>query len=66
MAKRRIIIGKAGGNSSGVNYKISLPASMVKALGITEDDREVNVYFERESFMCTPRIIIERDLKPGD
>lgn len=39
--KRNIIISKAGGNSSGVNYKISLPAKMVKALGITEEDRTV-------------------------
>ena len=63
MVKRNIIIGKAGGNSSGVNYKISLPASMVKALGVTQEDREVRVYFEREAFMCSPRIVITRELE---
>lgn len=63
MVKRNIIISKAGGNSSGVNYKISLPAKMVKALGITPEDREVCVYFEREPFMCSPRIVITRELE---
>ena len=45
MVERNIIIGKAGGHSgkNTVNYKISLPAEMVKALGVTADDRGVLV-----------------------
>lgn len=50
MVKRNIIISKAGGNSSGKNYKISLPARMVKELGVTEEDREVFV-----DIVTTPR-----------
>ena len=48
MAERNIIIAKAGGTagSGSVNYKISLPAEMVKALGVTPDDRTVIVEME--------------------
>ena len=48
MAERNIIIAKAGGTagSGSVNYKISLPANMVKALGVTTDDRTVIVEME--------------------
>lgn len=49
IAKRNIIIGKAGGNSSSKNYKVSLPAGMVKYLGITEDDRAVEVYTSQDN-----------------
>lgn len=43
MIKRNIIIGKAGGTAgkSSVNYKISIPAEMIKDLGITPEDRAV-------------------------
>lgn len=43
LAERNIIIAKAGGTagSGSVNYKISLPAEMVKALGVTPDDRSM-------------------------
>ena len=47
--KRNIMINKAGGNSTGVNYKISLPAKMVKALRVTEEDREVVVELDRKA-----------------
>lgn len=45
---RNIMINKAGGNASksAVNYRISLPAGMVKKLGVTEEDR--GVYLEME------------------
>ena len=45
MVQRNIIIAKVGGNESknAVNYKISLPVDMVKELGITMEDRAVNV-----------------------
>ncbi len=45
MVERNIIMGKAGGTAGkdSVNYKISLPAEMVKALGVTADDRGVLV-----------------------
>lgn len=48
MVKRNIIIAKAGGTAgkNSVNYKISLPAEMVKELGVTQEDKSVLVSFE--------------------
>lgn len=45
MVERNIIMGKAGGTAgkNSVNYKISLPAEMVKALGVTQEDKAVTV-----------------------
>lgn len=41
--KRNIIFNKSGGNASknAVNYKINIPADMVRELGVTEEDRSV-------------------------
>lgn len=46
--KRNIIIAKAGGNAgkNSVGYKLSLPAQMVKEMGITPKDRSVILSFE--------------------
>lgn len=51
--KRNIIIGKVGGNANenSVNYKISLPAKMVKDLGVTKEDRSVILTFENNKIM---------------
>lgn len=53
MIKRNIIIGKAGGTAgkNSVNYKISLPAEMVKELGVTQEDKSVLVYF-KDGIIC--------------
>lgn len=42
---RNIMINKAGGNSGAntKNYRVSLPADMVRTLGITENDRSVTL-----------------------
>ena len=55
--KRRVMIQKAGGNSgkNSVNYKISLPAQMVKDLGITKENRSVILTYENDS------IVIKKD-----
>ena len=41
--KRNIMITKAGGNSGAntKNYRVSIPADMIRELGVTEDDRSV-------------------------
>ena len=41
--KRNIMINKAGGNSGAntKNYRVSIPADMIRELGVTEDDRSV-------------------------
>lgn len=53
MIKRNIIIGKAGGTAgkNSVNYKLSLPADMVKKLGVTPEDKEVVLYMEGEKII---------------
>ena len=46
--KRNIMINKVGGNAGkgAVNYRISLPAEMVREIGITPEDRGVIVEFD--------------------
>lgn len=41
--KRNVIFAKAGGTAgkNSKNYKISLPADMVRELGVTEEDKSV-------------------------
>lgn len=58
MVERNIIIGKAGGTAgrNSVNYKISIPAEMIKEMGITPDDRSVIVSFN------DGKIIIEKKI----
>lgn len=53
MIDRNIIIAKAGGTAgkNSVNYKISLPAEMVKALGVTSDDKAVTIDFENDKII---------------
>ena len=42
-AKRNIMINKAGGHSGAntKNYRVSIPADMIRELGVTEEDRSV-------------------------
>lgn len=58
MVERNIIIAKAGGTAGkkSVNYKISLPADMIKEIGITPDDKSVLVSLEKG------KIIIEKKI----
>ncbi len=61
MVERNIIIGKAGGTAgkNSVNYKISLPADMVKEIGVTQEDRGVIVS------LTDGKIIIEKKRNEG-
>ena len=54
--KAKIIINSAGGNSSdnSKNYKISLPTAWINALGIDENNRDVEISFDGN------RIIIDK------
>ena len=53
--KRNVMINKAGGTAGkdSKNYRISLPADMIKKLGITEDDRSVILEFKNDMIMIT-------------
>lgn len=53
MVKRNIMINKAGGSAgkNSVNYRVSLPADMIKDLGVTEEDRAVELYFEGDAIV---------------
>lgn len=46
--KRRLMINKAGGTAgkNSVNYRVSLPAPWVKAMGLNENDRELVLEFD--------------------
>ena len=52
-AKRNIMINKAGGNAGkeSVNYRISIPAEMVKGLGVTTEERAVELDFDGEKII---------------
>lgn len=47
-AKRNIMINKAGGHSGAntKNYRVSIPADMIRDLGVTEDNRSVTLTCE--------------------
>ena len=47
-AKRNIMINKAGGHSGAntKNYRVSIPADMIRELGVTEDNRSVTLTCE--------------------
>ena len=51
--KRNIIMQKAGGTSgkNTLNYKISLPAGAIKALGVTPEDRSVILSYDDEKIV---------------
>ena len=55
---RNIMINKAGGNAgkNSKTYRVSIPADMVRALGVTEDDRSVMLE-QRDG-----KIIIEKSI----
>ena len=57
--RRNIMFAKAGGTAgkNSKNYKISLPADMVRELGVTEEDRSVTLTCE------DGKIVIEKDKK---
>ena len=59
---RNIMINKAEGTSvkGSKNYRVSIPVDMIRALGITEEDRGVLMTLEGS------KIIIEKDTKPLD
>ncbi|MDU6482978.1 MAG: hypothetical protein E6538_13360 [Paeniclostridium sordellii] len=53
--KRNIIISPVGKHRpNAVNYKISLPVTMMNKLNVSEDDRTFNVYMEGD------KIILEK------
>lgn len=58
--QRNIIIGKSGGNSgkNACNYKVSIPADMIRALGVTNLDKSVTLELVDE------QIVIKKEKKP--
>lgn len=56
-----VIIGKAGGNTSGLsnNYKISIPNQWINELGISKDNREVNISFDGEKIMISKKVTFD-------
>lgn len=52
-AKRRVIFNKRKKEDTCFVYKLSLPAGMIKALGVTEEDREVTLKCDGEKIVIT-------------
>lgn len=54
--RARVIFNKSGGTagSGGITNRITIPTTWVKEMGITEEQREVNISFDGE------KIIIEK------
>lgn len=54
--RARVIFNKSGGTAGkgGITNRITIPTTWVKEIGITEEQREVNISFDGE------KIIIEK------
>lgn len=54
--RARVIFNKSGGTAGkgGITNRITIPTTWIKEMGITEDQREVNISFDGE------KIIIEK------
>lgn len=54
--RARVIFNKSGGTAGkgGITNRITIPTTWVKEMGITEEQREVNISFDGE------KIIIEK------
>ena len=53
MTKRNVIFNKAGGTAgtNAVTYKLNLPADMVKALGVTPENRAVELELKKDTII---------------
>ncbi len=60
--KAKIIVGRSGGNASknSENYKIALPTSWVKSLGLNADRRDVVMEFDGEKITVSKAVGISQ------
>lgn len=51
--RARVIFNKSGGTagSGGITNRITIPTKWIKEMGITEEQREVNISFDGEKIM---------------
>lgn len=51
--RRNIMINKVGGTAGrdSVNYRVSLPAEWVKLLGVTQENRSVELVYENNTII---------------
>lgn len=51
--RARVIFNKSGGTAGkgGITNRITIPTTWVKEMGITEEQREVNISFDGEKIM---------------
>lgn len=59
--KSRLIVGNAGGTASkkAKTYKASLPTAWINALGLNEDNRDIEISFDDEKIIISPIITID-------
>ena len=50
-----VIIGKSGGNAgpNSLNYKINIPSKIAKDMGITQEDKKVQLIYNKETKIIT-------------
>lgn len=51
--RARVIFNKSGGTAGkgGITNRITIPTTWIKEMGITEDQREVNISFDGEKII---------------
>lgn len=69
MEKRtgRVMIHAPGGTASkgSYTYKLSLPSSWIKEIGITEDDREVELFFDGSTISISKKLSMAEFINRG-
>lgn len=60
-----LIVGTSGGTAGGkaVNYKLALPSAWVKEIGLTPEQRQVELCFDGVSIVITRKLSFEEFLK---
>ena len=51
-----IMINGVGNKTNSVNYRISIPSSWAKQMGITKNDREVEVVFRKNNTIVIKKV----------
>ena len=64
----KVIFNRSGGTagSGGITNRITIPTKWIKEMGITEEQREVNISFDGEKIMITkpPPLQVEESSLP--
>ena len=56
--KTKLIVNKSGGTSSkgGKTYRVTIPNTWIEQLGLSEDNRSLNISFDGDKIIIKPEI----------